>query len=112
MCLVETFASQVGEVIAVREAGERVNVSLLETERRELLDMRTKDTLDRLNRYRASQGLKALGDLDDEEEDAEEDNDNSNSDNILRAEASRILADFIALSRDERLITQHEVNMK
>lgn len=104
------FDFLVGEVNAVLEARKQEQVSLLETERRESLDMRTKDTLDRLNRYRTSQGLKALGDLDDE--DPDEGNDNSLTDNILRAEASRILSDIIALSRDERLITQHEVNMK
>ena len=68
--------------------------------------------LDRLNRYRKSRGLRELSGLDDAPDDDEEDNDNSHSDNILRAEASRILGDIIALSRDERLITQHEVNMK
>ena len=106
------FDFLVGEVNAVLDARKQEQVSLLETERRESLDMRTKDTLDRLNRYRTSQGLKALGDLDDEEDDPDEGNDNSLTDNILRAEASRILSDIIALSRDERLITQHEVNMK
>ncbi len=107
------FDYLLGEVEAVREAAEQENVSLLETERRELLDIRVKGTLDRLNRYRVSQGLKELGDLEDEEEeDSDDANENSLADNILRAEASRILADIIALSRDERLITQHEVNMK
>ena len=108
------FDYLMGEVNAVREASAREDVSLLEIERRESLEIRTKATLERLNRYRTSQGLKALSDLDNEEEEPEDGDDNgsSDADNILRAEASRILADIVALSRDERLITQHEVNMK
>jgi carboxyl-terminal processing protease len=106
------FKYLVGEVRAITEAGDQEIVSLLESERRERLDARTRDTLARLNSYRASRGLKALDALGDEEEETDDAGGDSPADNILRAEASRILADIVALSRDERLLTQNEVNMK
>ena len=107
------FGYLVGEVEAIQQAREREMVSLLEAERRESREERLNDSLERLNRYRKSQGLKELGDLDELDDDTSRSPaENSDADNILRGEASRILADIIALSRDERLLTQSEEAMK
>ena len=109
------FNYLLGEVEAERDAEGQETISLLESERRELRELRVSQALDRLNSYRVSQGLEVLEDFEDEQNEDASDrgpNDNTHADNILREEASRILADIIALSRDERLVTQAEDNMK
>jgi carboxyl-terminal processing protease len=107
------FGYLLGEAEALKDARARDVISLLESERRELRDQRLNSTLERLNRYRKSQGLRELKDFDDQDNDKDRSpSDNTDADNILRGEASRILADIIALSRDERLITQAEDSMK
>ena len=88
-------------------------ISLLESDRKDLREQRVNSALERLNLYRKSRGLEELQDLADQENDASRSpTENSYMDDILRAEASRILADIIALSRDERLLTQTEKGMK
>lgn len=107
------FSYLIGEAEALRDARAREVISLLESERRGLRDHRVNGTLERLNLYRKSQGLRKLKDFDDQEDDVDRaPTDNTDADNILRGEASRILADIVALSRDERLITQAEEVMK
>ena len=105
------FDYLVGEVEAVNEVSDRIEVSLVEEERRQQLDVRTQDSLDRLNRYRRSRGMDELEDFADEES-ADDEEDENFVDDILRKEASNILADIIAYSRDSRLLTQHEGNMR
>ncbi len=107
------FSYLLGEGEALRDARAREVISLLESERKELRDHRVNGSLERLNLYRKSQGLRELKDFDDQEDDVDRSpTDNTDADNILRGEASRILADIVALSRDERLITQAEEVMK
>jgi carboxyl-terminal processing protease len=107
------FGYLIGEAEALKNARARDVISLLESERKELRDHRVNGSLERLNRYRKSQGLRELEDFDDQDDDEDRGpSDNTDTDNILRGEASRILADIIALSRDERLITQAEASMK
>ena len=100
------FEYLVGEVEAIKRAREQDKVSLLEEERRRVREDRVNGSLQRLNSYRASRGLSEFGSLDDQEDQASRSpNENTDEDNIMRAEASRILADIIALTRDERLMT-------
>ena len=100
------FVYLVGEVEAIKGAREQAKVSLLEEERRRIREDRVNSSLQRLNSYRASRGLSEFGSLDDQEDQASRSpNENTDEDNIMRAEASKILADIIALTRDERLMT-------
>ncbi len=100
------FDYLVGEVEAIKRAREEEKISLLEAERRRVREERVNDSLQRLNVYRLSQGLSEFGSLDDQENQVSRSpSENTDEDNILRAEASRILADIIALTRDERLMT-------
>lgn len=100
------FDYLIGEVEAVKSARERDEISLLEAERRRSREDLVQSSLQRLNSYRASQGLSEFNSLDDQEDPASRSpNENTDEDNILRAEASKILADIIALTRDERLMT-------
>ena len=107
------FNYLIGEAEAIREAKAMDVISLLESDRKDLREQRVNSALERLNLYRKSRGLEELQDLADQENDASRSpTENSYMDDILRAEASRILADIIALSRDERLLTQTEKGMK
>ena len=107
------FVYLVGEVEAIKKAREQDKVSLLESERRRTREDNVNSSLERLNRYRRSQGLPELGILEDQRNPASRSpSENTDEDNILRREASWILADVIALSRDERLITLHEQQQK
>lgn len=100
------FDYLVGEVEAIKRVREEEKISLLEAERRRVREERVNDSLQRLNVYRLSQGLSEFGSLDDQENQVSRSpSENTDEDNILRAEASRILADIVALTRDERLMT-------
>lgn len=100
------FEYLIGEVEAIKKAREQDKISLLESERRRTREDRVNGSLDRLNIYRLSQGLSEFGSLDDQGDRASRSpNEQTDEDNILRAEASRILGDVIALTRDARLMT-------
>ena len=102
------FVYLVGEAEAIRQARQQDKVSLLESERREARENNVNSSLERLNNYRRSQGLPELGSLDEQRNPASRSpSENTDEDNILRREASWILADIIALTRDERLLTLH-----
>ena len=103
------FVYLVGEAEAIKTARQQETISLLETERRKAREDNVSNALERLNHYRRSQGLDEFDSLDDQRNPASRSpNENTDEDNILRREASLILAEIIAMSRDERLLTLHE----
>ena len=107
------FGYLVGEVEAVMQAREREKISLLESERREARAMSEMNTLERLNRYRHSQGLPVLASLEEQQSTASRSpSENTDADNILREEASRILTDIIVMSRGEPLITLRDEDLR
>ncbi|MEN8180409.1 MAG: carboxy terminal-processing peptidase [Pseudomonadota bacterium] len=80
------------------EIDERTEVTLLESKRKAEWDEREKRSLEQKNRFRVSQGLKAIESDQTDEQDEDEDDDEAESDatkNIQLNEAARILADSI-----------------
>ena len=102
------FVYLVGEAEAIKQARQQETISLLEAERRKARENNVNNALERLNDYRRSQGLTEFDSLDDQRNPASRSpSENTDEDNILRREAALILAEIVAMSRDERLLTLH-----